>query len=123
MISKILNKACDPIKCTYMFDHIPWKLELISFTFAVSWLQVDKGIGSEIVHSILAERANWPCLAAKSSYEVSNSSFYIWMALVIHVIVARSNSSSIYLPPWQVLLIYFAMDDLSFLALPLCVFR
>lgn len=46
------------------------------FTFAVSWLQVDKGISSEVVRSILTERANWPCLAAKSSYKVSNSSFY-----------------------------------------------
>lgn len=35
-------------------------------------LQVDKGISPEVVRSILAERANLPCLAAKSAYKVSN---------------------------------------------------
>ncbi|RWR78792.1 glycine--tRNA ligase, chloroplastic/mitochondrial 2 isoform X1 [Cinnamomum micranthum f. kanehirae] len=33
-------------------------------------LLVDKGISSEIVHSILAERANWPCLAAQSAVKM-----------------------------------------------------
>jgi hypothetical protein len=32
---------------------------------------VDKGVSAEIVRSILAERANFPCLAAKSAYKVS----------------------------------------------------
>ncbi|XP_057492068.1 glycine--tRNA ligase, chloroplastic/mitochondrial 2 isoform X1 [Actinidia eriantha] len=31
---------------------------------------VDKGISPEVVRSILTERANWPCLAAKSAYEM-----------------------------------------------------
>ncbi|KAG1360783.1 putative Glycine--tRNA ligase, chloroplastic/mitochondrial 2 [Cocos nucifera] len=31
---------------------------------------VDKGISAEIVRSILAERANWPCLAAQSAMEM-----------------------------------------------------
>ncbi|KAJ0968595.1 hypothetical protein J5N97_025512 [Dioscorea zingiberensis] len=33
-------------------------------------LLVDKGISSEIVRSILSERANWPCLAARSAMEM-----------------------------------------------------
>ncbi|XP_077244965.1 glycine-tRNA ligase isoform X2 [Tasmannia lanceolata] len=33
-------------------------------------LLVDKGISSEIVRSILSERANWPCLAAKSAIKM-----------------------------------------------------
>ncbi|GFY81250.1 glycine-tRNA ligase [Actinidia rufa] len=32
--------------------------------------EVDKGISPEVVRSILTERANWPCLAAKSAYEM-----------------------------------------------------
>lgn len=39
--------------------------------------QVDKGISSEIVRSILAERANWPCLAAQSAVKVSDLYFYL----------------------------------------------
>ncbi|XP_058221718.1 glycine--tRNA ligase, chloroplastic/mitochondrial 2 isoform X1 [Rhododendron vialii] len=35
---------------------------------------VDKGISSEVVRSILTERANWPCLAAKSSYKMEDLS-------------------------------------------------
>ncbi|KAF5952770.1 hypothetical protein HYC85_010714 [Camellia sinensis] len=31
---------------------------------------VDKGINPEVVRSTLAERANWPCLAAKSAYKM-----------------------------------------------------
>ncbi|XP_059633828.1 glycine--tRNA ligase, chloroplastic/mitochondrial 2 isoform X2 [Cornus florida] len=31
---------------------------------------VDKGISPEVVRSILTERANWPCLAAKSAYKM-----------------------------------------------------
>ena len=42
---------------------------------AVIWLQVDKGISSEVVRSILAERANLPSLAAKSANKV-NDVFY-----------------------------------------------
>lgn len=34
------------------------------------WLQVDKGISPEVVRSVLAERANLHCLAAKSAYQV-----------------------------------------------------
>jgi hypothetical protein len=37
---------------------------------AVILLQVDKGISSEVVRSVLVERANLPCLAAKSAYKV-----------------------------------------------------
>lgn len=33
---------------------------------------MDKGIGPEVVRSVLAERANLPSLAAKSAYKVSN---------------------------------------------------
>lgn len=35
------------------------------------WLQVDKGISPEVVRSSLAERANLPCLAAKTAHKVS----------------------------------------------------
>lgn len=31
---------------------------------------VDKGLNPEVVRSILIERANWPCLAAKSAYKM-----------------------------------------------------
>ncbi|KAL8109456.1 hypothetical protein AgCh_025522 [Apium graveolens] len=35
---------------------------------------VDKGISPEVVRSILKERANWPCLAAKSVYKMDSLS-------------------------------------------------
>ncbi|XP_045788183.1 glycine--tRNA ligase, chloroplastic/mitochondrial 2 isoform X1 [Trifolium pratense] len=35
---------------------------------------VDKGVSAEIVRSILAERANFPCLAAKSAYKMEELS-------------------------------------------------
>ncbi|KAL3516847.1 hypothetical protein ACH5RR_023749 [Cinchona calisaya] len=35
---------------------------------------MDKGISPEVVRSILAERANWPCLAAKSAYKMETLS-------------------------------------------------
>lgn len=35
---------------------------------------VDKGISPEVVRSILKERANWPCLAAKSAYKMDSLS-------------------------------------------------
>lgn len=35
--------------------------------------QVDKGISPEIVRAVLSERANWPCLAARSAIEVSDT--------------------------------------------------
>ncbi|KAI5423308.1 glycine--tRNA ligase, chloroplastic/mitochondrial 2 isoform X1 [Lathyrus oleraceus] len=40
---------------------------------------VDKGVSAEIVRSVLAERANFPCLAAKSAYkmeELSKGEFF-----------------------------------------------
>ncbi|KAA3471495.1 glycine--tRNA ligase, chloroplastic/mitochondrial 2 isoform X1 [Gossypium australe] len=42
---------------------------------AVLFLQVDKGISPEVVRSALAERANLPCLAAKTARKVSESGF------------------------------------------------
>jgi hypothetical protein len=39
---------------------------------AVIWLLVDKGISSEVVRSVLAERANLPSLAAKSANKVND---------------------------------------------------
>lgn len=32
---------------------------------------MDQGISPEVVRSVLAERANWPCLASKSAHKVS----------------------------------------------------
>ncbi|GAV59119.1 tRNA-synt_2e domain-containing protein/tRNA_synt_2f domain-containing protein [Cephalotus follicularis] len=31
---------------------------------------IDKGVSPEVVRSVLAERANWPCLAAKTAYKM-----------------------------------------------------
>lgn len=45
-------------------------------TLVVSCLQVDKGISSEVVRSVLAERANLPCLAARSACKVSCFIYY-----------------------------------------------
>ncbi|RDY03614.1 Glycine--tRNA ligase, chloroplastic/mitochondrial 2, partial [Mucuna pruriens] len=36
--------------------------------------QVDKGVSAEFVRSILVERANFPCLAAKSAYKIEELS-------------------------------------------------
>ncbi|KAL6495344.1 hypothetical protein OROGR_029907 [Orobanche gracilis] len=33
-------------------------------------LLMDKGISPEVVRAVLAERANWPCLAAKSAHKM-----------------------------------------------------
>lgn len=46
-------------------------LFLILYTLVTLCLQVDKGISSEVVRSVLAERANSPCLAARSACKVS----------------------------------------------------
>ncbi|CAK9149389.1 unnamed protein product [Ilex paraguariensis] len=40
---------------------------------------VDKGINPEVVRSILMERANWPCLATKSAFQVTY--FYLKMPI------------------------------------------
>lgn len=55
--------------------------------------QVDKGISSEIVRSILAERANWPCLAAQSAVKVSDSYFYLPSVFLISLNVILKFSS------------------------------
>ncbi|XP_029123339.1 glycine--tRNA ligase, chloroplastic/mitochondrial 2 isoform X2 [Elaeis guineensis] len=55
-----------PIKIdTNIISHV---LQFV--TRRLEQLLVDKGISAEIVHSILAERANWPCLAAQSAMEM-----------------------------------------------------
>ena len=38
--------------------------------FVQTFLQVDNGVSPEVVRSVLAERGNDPCLAARTAYKV-----------------------------------------------------
>ena len=63
-------------------NHIfKWHVVLIGYAL---WIQVDKGISSEVVRAVLAERANTPSLAAKSAYKVSDFlQFIIWTSTIL----------------------------------------
>ena len=50
--------------------------ENFMYVGCIFWLQVDKGINAEVVFSALAECANLPCLAAKTTRKVSELGFY-----------------------------------------------
>lgn len=50
--------------------HIVLEDEMLSYELVTFWIQVDKGINSEVVRSVLKERGNMPSLAAKSAHKV-----------------------------------------------------
>lgn len=52
-----------------------FKLKQLSVQFLTHFvynLQVDTGVSPEVVRSVLAERGNNPCLAARTAYKVSD---------------------------------------------------
>lgn len=62
----------------FWFLFIDWDCGFHIVSSDTFCLQVDKGISSEVVRSVLAERANLPCLAARTASKVSCFIYLCW---------------------------------------------